>query len=305
MVARDRLLAVFVAVIWGCNFLGIHYMLGQFPPVFAGALRYLLVAIPTILFIPRPKVRLRWLIGYGLGFGTGQYALLFIAMNIGVGTGLASLVVQASAPFTVLLGTFFLRERLSPRQLSGIVLAVGGLALITWHQAEHAALLPVVLVLLAALSWAIGNICARKAEPDNAVRFMLWMSVVPPIPMLVLSLLLEGPGAQWRSLTTLGTSTGLIGLGGLVYVVLLGTLAGSGIWTVLMRRNPAGVVAPFSLLVPVAGMTMSFLLLNERPQLTEILAGLVIVAGVLLGSLPRRQRSTGAASDEELAVSSS
>ncbi|WP_236790680.1 EamA family transporter [Amycolatopsis sp. GM8] len=307
MGARDRLLAVFVAVIWGCNFLAVHYLIGHFPPLFAGALRFLVIAIPTILFIPRPKVKLRWLVGFGLCFGTGQFALLFIALNIGMPTGLASLVLQASAPFTVVLAGFLLRERLSLRQLTGIVLAVGGLAVIAWHQAEHAVLLPVVLTVLAALSWAAGNICARQARPDNGLHFTLWTSVVPPIPMFVLSLIFEGPAAQWHSLATIGTVDGWIGLGGLAYVVLLGTLAGAGIWTTLMRRHPAGVVAPFSLLVPVVGISASFLLLHETPQLTEILAGLVIVAGVLLGSLPNRQRSAEAVSDEEegLAVSSS
>jgi O-acetylserine/cysteine efflux transporter len=302
--ARDRLLALFVAVLWGCNFLAVHYTLTHFPPLFAGALRFLVIAIPTILFVPRPKVQLRWLLGFGLGFGTGQFAFLFIAMNIGMPTGLASLVLQASAPFTVLLGSICLRERLSPRQLTGIALAVAGMAAIAWHQAGHAELLPVVLTLLAALSWGIGNVFARRARPDNGLHFTLWMSVVPPLPMFALSLIFEGPGAQWQSLATLGTASGWVGVGGLTYVVVMGTLVGSGIWTTLMRRNPAGVVAPFSLLVPVVGMTASFLLLGERPQLVEILAGLVIVGGVLLGSLPRRQRSTAAVSDEFVVSSS-
>lgn len=304
MPARDRLLALFVTALWGCNFVAIHYMLGHFPPLFAGALRFLVIAVPTILFIPRPKVKLRWLLGYGLGFGTGQFAFLFIALKIGMPTGLGSLVLQASAPFTVVLGSIFLRERLSPRQLTGIVLAVGGMGVIAWHQAENAALLPVVLTLLAALSWGIGNLCARQARAENGLHFTLWISVVPPIPMLALSLIFEGPGAQWNSLATLGTANGWIGIGGLAYVVVLGTVVGAGIWTTLMRRNPAGIVAPFSLLVPVVGMTASFLLLGEQPQLVEILAGLVIVGGVLLGSLPQRQRSTAAVS-EELSVSSS
>ncbi|GAA5163138.1 EamA family transporter [Amycolatopsis dongchuanensis] len=299
--ARDRLLAVFVAVLWGCNFLAVHYALGHFPPLFTGALRFLVIAIPTVLFVPRPKVKLRWLIGFGLGFGTGQFALLFIAMNIGMPTGLASLVLQASAPFTVLLGSVLLRERLSPRQLAGIVLAVGGMAVIAWHQAEHAVLLPVVLTLLAALSWAVGNICARQARAENGLHFTLWMSVVPPLPMFLLSLVFEGPAADWHALATLNTTGGWIGIAGFAYIVVFGTLVGSGIWTTLMRRHPAGVVAPFSLLVPVVGMSASFLLLAERPALVEVLAGLVVVGGVLLGSLPKRQRSA----DVALAASSS
>ncbi|HKS45393.1 MAG TPA: EamA family transporter [Amycolatopsis sp.] len=291
MSLRDRFLAIGVALLWGINFLAIHAMLGQFPPLLAGALRFAVIAVPTILFIPRPKVRPGWLIGYGLGFGTGQFAFLFLAMDAGMPTGLASLVLQASAPFTVVLAGSFLRERLSARQLTGIALAVGGMAMIAWHRAEAAALLPVLLTLLGALSWAIGNICTRQARPANPLHLALWMSVVPPIPMFALSLLFEGPAAQWHSLATLGTASGWRGLGGLAYVVIVGTVIGTGVWVTLMRRNAAGVVAPFSLLVPVVGMTASFLLLGERPAVIEVFAGIVVVGGVLLGSLRERRRS--------------
>ncbi|WP_033292992.1 EamA family transporter [Amycolatopsis jejuensis] len=285
MAVRDRLLAVFVAVLWGLNFIAIHATLGQFPPMFAGALRFLLIAIPTIFLVPRPKVQLRYLLGYGLGFGTAQFAFLFVAMHLGMPTGLASLVLQAAAPFTVLLGAVLLRERVSGRQLTGILLAVAGMTAIAWQQSGHAALVPLLLTVLAALSWAFANLCMRRAEPDNPLRFTLWMSVVPPLPMLALSFTFEGPAAGWRSLTTLGTPTGLIGLAGLAYVVVIGTVVGSGIWSTLMRRNPAGVVAPFSLLVPVVGLTASFFVLGEVPTVLTLVASAVVIGGVLLGSL--------------------
>jgi O-acetylserine/cysteine efflux transporter len=288
MSPRDRLLAALVAVLWGGNFLAIHATLGHFPPLFAAGLRFAIIAVPAILFVPRPKVKLRWLIGYGLGFGTGQFAFLFIAMNTGMPTGLASLVLQASAPFTVLLGAVFLRERVSGRQLAGTALAVAGMAVIAWQQAGQAALLPVILTLLAALSWAFGNLSSRQAAPSNPLHFTLWMSVVPPLPMFALSLVVEGPGAQWRSLATLNSPSGWSAIAGLVYIVVLATIIGSGIWTTLMGRNPAGVVAPFSLLVPVVGMSLAFVVLGERTTLLETSAAVVVIGGVLLGSLKRK-----------------
>lgn len=301
MSPRDRLLAVLVAVLWGCNFIAIHATLGHFPPLFAAALRFAVIAVPTILFVPWPKVKVRYLIGYGLGFGTGQFAFLFIAMDTGMPTGLASLVLQASAPFTVLLGAVFLRERVTARQLAGISLAVIGMAAIAWQQAGEAALLPVILTLIGALSWAFGNLSSRQAAPDNPLHFTLWMSVVPPLPMFVISLIAEGPSAQWRSLTTLNTPNGWTALLGLTYVVLIGTVVGSGVWTTLMRRNPAGVVAPFSLLVPVVGMSASYFFLNETPTAVEIGAGVVVIGGVLIGSLKRKSPALGLP-DPELAA---
>lgn len=281
---RDRVLAAVVAVLWGINFLATDFGLRQFPPLLMVALRFAVLAVPTLLFVPRPRVRWRWLIGYGLGFGTMQYAFLYLAMRDGMPAGLASVVLQASAPFTVLLGALFLGERLSRGQLGGIALAVVGLGLIVWSRAQLAVALPVLLTLAGGLGWAIGNVCNRQARPDDAVRFTLWMSIVPPLPMLALSLLVEGPDADLHALTTLATPTGWLALAGLTYIVVPATIVGAGIWTTLMRRYPAGVVAPFSLLVPVVGIAAAWLVLGERPTPTELLGAAAVIVGVLLGS---------------------
>lgn len=295
MATRDRLLAALVALLWGGNFLAIHVGLEHFPPLFLAALRFAVIAVPTVLFVPRPRVPTRWLVGYGVGFGTVQFVFLFVAMDIGMPTGLASLVLQASAPFTVLLGALLLRERPSGRQGAGIALAVLGLAAIALARAQSAAVLPVVLTLLGALGWAFGNLASRMAlrsasgagvdaAPPNPLHLTLWMSVIPPVPLLAMSWATEGPAAGWDALRAAGTPEGIPGLLALAYLVVLATVVGSGIWTVLMRRHPAGVVAPYSLLVPVVGMGLAALVLGERPSVVELVAGVVIVGGVLLGT---------------------
>ncbi|WP_343920452.1 EamA family transporter [Agrococcus citreus] len=284
MTTRERLLGVLVAVLWGLNFLAIHLSLEQFPPFFLVALRFALIALPTILLVPRPQVRLRWLLGYGLGFGTLQFLFLYWAMATGLPVGLASLVLQASAPFTVLLGATVLRERLDRAQVAGILLAVAGLTAIGAQQLGTAALGPFLLALLAALGWALGNLSSRLAKPPKPLHLTLWMSVVPVLPMLAVSLWVEGPERIARSLTALDTSTGLWALGGLAYTVVLGTVVGSGIWTWLLSRHPAARVAPFSMLVPVVGLVTAWVVLGETLAAVEIAGAAVVVLGVLLGS---------------------
>jgi drug/metabolite transporter (DMT)-like permease len=284
MPARDRLLAALVALLWGANFLAIHVGLQHFPPLFLAALRFAVIALPTVLLVPRPDVRLRWLLGYGLGFGTVQFLFLFVAMDVGMPPGLASLVLQASAPFTVLLGAVLLRERISARRAVGIALAVLGLAAIAVARAQTAALLPVVLTLLGALGWAFGNLASRLAAPPNPLHLTLWMAVVPPLPLLAASWVVEGPAAGWDALRAAVTPAGVPGLLAVAYIAGLATVLGSGIWTALMRRHPAGVVAPWSLLVPVVGMGLAAALLGERPSGVELAAAVVIVGGVLLGT---------------------
>ncbi|MDT2004470.1 EamA family transporter [Rhodococcus opacus] len=279
MTSRDRLLGLTVVVLWGLNFLAIRAGLDHFPPFFFAALRFFVIAIPVILFVPRPQVPLKWLLVYGLGFGVGQFAFLFWGMHVGMPTGLASLVLQSSAPFTVVLGAVLLRERLRPAQVGGLLMAMAGMALIGWDRAQHAALLPVALTLLAGLSWAVGNIGNRKAASDQPMRLMLWMCVIPPLPMLVLSFVVEGPAAGWDSLTSSLHGNGPLALGGLAYIVILGTIAGSGLWTALLSRYPAGMVAPFSLLVPIVGIGASWLVLHEEPSVLSLIGGAVVIAG--------------------------
>ncbi|MDI9975092.1 EamA family transporter [Rhodococcus sp. IEGM 1307] len=290
MTSRDRLLGLTVVVLWGLNFLAIRAGLDHFPPFFFAALRFFVIAIPVILFVPRPQVPLKWLLVYGLGFGVGQFAFLFWAMHVGMPTGLASLVLQSSAPFTVVLGAVLLRERLRPAQVSGLLVAMAGMTLIGWDRAQHAALLPVALTLLAGLSWAVGNIGNRKAASDQPMRLMLWMCVIPPLPMLALSLGVEGPSAGWNSLTSSLEGTGPLALAGLAYIVILGTVAGSGLWTALLSRYPAGMVAPFSLLVPIVGIGASWLVLHEEPSMLSLIGGVVVIAGAAATQVSGRVR---------------
>ena len=301
MTTRDRLLGLTVVVLWGLNFIAIRVGLDHFPPFFFAALRFAVMAVPVVLFVKFPRVQMRWFLLYAVGFGFGQFAFLFLAMNLGMPTGLASLVLQTSAPFTVLLGVFFLRERLVPAQILGIAIAVAGIVVIGVDRAGHSSIgvgivVPMVLTVLAGLSWAFGNIGSRLAQPDDALRMTLWMSVVPPIPFLALSFATEGPRADLTSLTTLGSSSGLIALAGLAYVVLLGTIAGSGLWTMLMKRYEASRVAPLSLLVPVVGISAAWLLLGEVPSGVEIAGAALVIAGCAAGVLaaPRSRVRAGA-----------
>ena len=300
MPARDRLLAALVAVCWGLNFPAIHLSLEQFPPFFLVALRFALIAVPTLLLVPRPTAPWRWIGLYGLGFGVLQFVFLYLAMSSGMPTGLASLVLQSSAPFTVVLAGVFLRERLTARQGVGILLAVAGLGGIAAHRAGldgGATLVPVLLTLCGGLGWAVGNLGNRRAvqaQPGEPFRLMLWMSVVPPLPLLALSLVVEGPARIADSFQGWASTQGLLALGGLLFTVVVATLVGSGLWTTLMGRHPSSTVAPFSMLVPVVGIGASWLLLRERTSVAELAWGALVIAGRAAGQHRRRQTRTSA-----------
>lgn len=286
MPTRHRLIGLTVVLLWGLNFIAIHAGLEHFPPFFFAALRFAVMAIPVILFVPFPNVPVKWWLLYGVGFGIVQFAFLFLALANGMPTGLASLVLQSSAPFTVILGVLLLGEHMTRRQIGGIAVAVAGMVVIAvdrMHGGAGAGIIPMALTLIAGLGWAFGNLGSRLARSDDPMRLTLWMCVVPPIPLYLMSLVIEGPSAGFDAMSTAFTPTGLVALAGLAYVVLLGTIAGSGLWSYLMSKHPASTVAPFSLLVPVVGITASWILLHEEPSVLQLIGAGIVIVGCLAG----------------------
>jgi O-acetylserine/cysteine efflux transporter len=283
---RDILIATVVAAVWGLNFVVIEVGLRELPPLLFAALRFTLVAFPAVLFVRRPKVPARLVVLVGLFLGVGQFGLLFVGMDLGVPAGLASLVLQCQAMFALGLAAAVLGERPTGRQLAGCAVAFAGIALIATGRAAGVSLAGLALCVAAAASWGASNVTTRIARPPDALALLVWASLVPPLPLAALSLTFEGPHAIGDAFAGVGPA----GIFALLYVVLGATLFGFGTWTALLRRHPAGVVAPFSLLVPVFGLLSAALLLGETPNAAELAGAAVVLAGLVLTNLRRVAR---------------
>jgi O-acetylserine/cysteine efflux transporter len=287
MNSRDLGLALLVVVAWGLNFVVVKVGVTHLPPLLLGALRFVLAAFPALLFVPRPRVPLRLVLAYGLTASVGQFAFLFTAVHLGMPTGLASLVLQSQAFFTLVLTALFLQERWGAHQLAGLGLAGLGLVLIGSAHGAHMPLLGFGLTLAAALSWAASNAITRvigARGPFNQLGLVVWGALVPPIPFLLLSFWLEGPDAIHAALRAFNTEA----LAALVYLSGVATLFGYGVWTRLLSRHPANQVAPFSLLVPVVGLTAGWAVYGEALQAVHLGGGALLMAGLAANLWGRR-----------------
>jgi len=261
----------------------------EVPPLFLAAARFTFAAFPAILFVPRPAVPWSWLIAYGLFLGVGEFGLLFSAIKLGAPSGLSSIILQSQAFFTLILAALTLRERPRPASLAGMAVAALGLLLIAMDENRSGGVgpLPILMVVAAAFCWAAANIIARGMPGGSAAGLMVWSSLVSPLPLLALSLALEGPGAIMAAVQGLS----LVSIGALVYLVLLSTILGYGVWNHLIMRHGASAVAPYSLLVPAFGLSAAALFLGERLRPPAILATGFVAAG--LGLHIRGIRSGG------------
>jgi len=277
MSPRHILLALAIVFAWGVNFVAIRWAVDEVAPLLVTGLRYLFAAIPAVFLVKRPQVRWQILVGYGLAIGVGQFGLLFLSIKLGMPAGLSSLVVQLQAFFTMALAMVFLGERPSPIQWVGAAIAFVGIGVIGLDRLEGAALLPLLLTIGAGAFWGVGNIITKRAGRVDMLGFVIWSALVVPLPMLALSLIFE-PGAIPAALAHLTW----VGGSSIVFIAYAGTVFGYAAWSMLLSRYPAGVVAPFSLLVPIAGIGSAALLLGERVSGIEVAGSALVFAGLLV-----------------------
>ncbi|NGM86235.1 EamA family transporter [Parapusillimonas sp. SGNA-6] len=279
MPLKDWLAAVVVITAWGVNFVVIKIALGEVPPLLLGALRFSVVAFPAILFVRRPKVPGRTIVLYGLTISLGQFVFLFTAMATGMPAGLASLVLQSQAFFTVLIAALVLGEGVRRHNVLGMVVAVVGLFLIAeGAPAGSVPLLAFFLTLVAALSWATGNIVAKGAGKHDMLGLVVWGALIPPLPFLALSAMIEGPATMQAALAGMT----VVGVSAVLYLAVVATIIGYVLWGRLLVRHPVSKVAPLSLLVPVIGLVSSAWLLDERMALVQWVGGAVVMLGLTI-----------------------
>ncbi|HKU11980.1 MAG TPA: EamA family transporter [Sinomonas sp.] len=286
MKPQHAALAVLVAVIWGVNFVAIEVGLRDVPPLVFVALRFALVAVPAVFFVPKPAVSWRVLAGVGLFMSAGQFGLVYLAMHLGMPAGLAPLVLQSQMFFTILLAAAVLKERPTTAQLAGVGAGAVGLVLVAWGRGAIAPLGPLLLVVLAGLSWGVGNTIARSAKGASGLGLVVWSALVVPAPLLALAAIVDGPPAVVGSFAHLTPEAWLSTL----FTVGLSSLVGYSAWNSLLGRYPAAAVVPYTLLVPPVGMAAAWLAFGELPQPLEVGGGALLLSGVVT-TLHRGARS--------------
>ncbi|MBV7538851.1 EamA family transporter [Duganella sp. sic0402] len=264
---RDLLSALLVVVIWGTNFVAMKVGLRSMTPFQLGAARYIFAMLPLIIFIRPPKLPAKWVIAYGLSQGVGQFGFLFLSLKVGMSASLASVILQTQVFFTAIFGFMLLKEHTSRALRGGLALAAVGLGCFAMNFFESGHVSDITpagfaLCLLGAAMWAVSNIVVRGAQKTapgfDVISFMVWCSAVPIIPFVLLSLAFDDAATRWQ-----WTSAPFTTWIAVAYLGWMSTILGYALWTRLLKRYPVNRVAPFSLGVPVAGITSGMLILGD------------------------------------------
>lgn len=284
---RHFLLALAVVSVWGSNFVVIKVALGHLPPLLFASLRFSMVLIPAIFFLPHPAVKWQNIAWYGVLIGVGQFGLLYVAMNGHISPGIASLVLQIQVFFTIALSMRFTRERVRGYQWLALAMAAGGIVVIVLHTDGTTTPLGLTLVLLAALAWAGGNMAAKQGAPSNMLAYVVWSSAFALPPLFALSLAIEG----WDAALLAVRQADAVTWAAVAWQAWANTLFGYVAWGWLLARHPAATITPMALLVPVFGMGTSALLLGEALPMWKLAAAALVMTGLALNLLWPRLRA--------------
>ncbi|WP_058533431.1 EamA family transporter [Legionella saoudiensis] len=280
------ILALIVVFVWGLNFLFVSIGLTEISPLLLCALRFLVASVPAIFFVKLPKKSFKMVALYGLVMFALQFALLFIGMSFGMPAGIASILIQVQVFFSMFFAIFFLGEQPNIGQIIGALVSFSGIALVAMHFDHDISLIGFIFILAAAATWGIGNLITKqiKTEHVSMISLIVWGSFVACIPMFLISLMVEGITNFTYTFAHLTWK----GAGAVLYIVFASTWVGYGLWNWLMARYPVGMVAPFTLLVPVVAMVSSVFFLGEPFYMWKLVAGLLVISGLCINILGSR-----------------
>jgi O-acetylserine/cysteine efflux transporter len=269
-----------MVLLWGVNFVVIKLGLTGVSPFVLGGLRMLATALPAIFFFPRPRIPPLVYLGFAGFTFVGQFSLLFWAIKVGMPSGLAAVVQQSQALFTVIFAALVFGER--PRRAHVVGICIAGLGLV-WLATTRGASFPIAGFLLTAcgaVCWALGNLVSRSLSRHtvNALAFVLWSSLLASPPFFLLAWIVEGG-------ETVAASFGRMTARSWVAVLYLGlgaTLGGYGLWNRLLKAYPTALVTRFPLLVPVVALICGRLVFGEEISAAQAAASALVVAGVAL-----------------------
>ncbi|EAN1747780.1 EamA family transporter [Salmonella enterica] len=275
----DLFVGFLVTVLWGANFAVIELGLRDLDPFILTFLRFTFCAFPLVFFIKKPEgISLISIALYGVIFGVGLWWVVNFAMFNGLSAGLSSVFLQFSAFFTIVLSCFFLGEKINKIHISGIVTAFVGLIMIIHFSEESSTIKGVFFVIIAAMSWAVCNIIVKLTRPANMIAFIVWSSLFSAPAVLIMTVYVKG----WGGVLSIPDDITVVSSFSVLFQAYITTVVGYMIWNNLMKKYPATEVAPLSLFVPVSGVITSYLFLDERLSVQQLISVIVVITGIFI-----------------------
>ena len=270
----ELLLAASVPLLWGIGFTFAKAGLNEFPPLFLMGLRFTLAALTLVWFVPIPRGQLKQIFWISLVGSTLQYGMTFTGLSM-LDASLAIIIIHLEVPFSVLLAAIVLKDKPGIQRILGMLISFAGIVLIAGQPSLSEQLPAILLTAAGAMTWAVGQIMVKRLEnPPSGFALTAWIGVFSGPQMILGSFMFED--SQWESLS----NASWIGWGVILYLALIMTVLGYGIWYHVLSRNHVSKVMPVMLLLPVFTIASSMLFLGEEPSPMIFIGAAVVIGGV-------------------------
>jgi len=279
--AKHVVMAFFIVVLWGLNFVALKIAVLSLPPIFLAGLRFLLISIPWIFFVEKPKVSKRQFITLPITLGVLQYSLLYYGMSTGLSAGLSAVILQTQSFFTVIMSTILIKEKPRLNEILGLLIGALGVMILLINNNGDFKIEAVLIILAAAISWGIANIQLKNLGNVNMVSFLVWISPFAAIVLFIISFILEYDLVLNIDFSNVEIKVFL----SIFYTAYLSTVIGFTMWQYLLNKYKSVQITPYGLLVPVTGSIFGYIILSEVLEIYQIIAGIVIIIGLMVISL--------------------
>jgi O-acetylserine/cysteine efflux transporter len=270
----ELILAASVPLLWGIGFTFAKAGLNEFPPLFLMGLRFSLASLVLVWFVPIPRSQLKQIFWISFVGSTLQYGMTFTGLSM-LDASLAIIIIHLEVPFSVLLAAIILKDKPGIQRILGMLISFAGIVLIAGQPSLRGQLSAILLTAAGAMMWAVGQVMVKRLEnPPSGFALTAWIGVFSGPQMILGSFIFED--SQLESLS----NASWIGWGVILYLALIMTVLGYGIWYSVLSRNPVSKVMPVMLLLPVFTIASSMFFLGEHPSLMIFMGAAVVIGGV-------------------------
>ncbi|EKO3386450.1 EamA family transporter [Vibrio fluvialis] len=286
MQGRDLLLIISVMAIWGFNFSMIKLGVSEMDPLLIAAARFFCATFPIIFFVRKPNVQWRYLMAYGLVFGTGIWGMASCSITFGLSSGMASVLLQTDVLTTVLVGVLLYKEVISARMAAGIVVSVVGLVVSIIYTNGNVTLAGVLFIMISAICWPLAGVIVRKSSTRSAFAFNIWGMLFAPLPLVALSVGMNG----WDVLSTTYQQWNSNAWISVLFQAYPTTVFGYWVWNKMVLKYPMSQLAPMTLLVSVFALLSGYAIYDEQLSLAQWVSCSTFLLGIGLVLYPQSKK---------------
>ncbi|MCZ6559287.1 MAG: DMT family transporter [Gammaproteobacteria bacterium] len=288
MAAKDIFLTLLINLIWGFNVIVAKYGVGQIPPILFTFLRFAIVAAILLPVLRIHRGQMHAIIFVAITTGCIHFTLTYKGLAMAADVSSVAIAMQLGIPFATVLSMVFLGEKIRLWRWLGLLMAFGGIMLISFDPHVFAYRNALFLVVLGSLFGASGLLVAKKLKGVGVFELQSWIAMISWPLLLGMSLVTE-PG-QFAVLQ----QADLLVWGAVLYTALAASVLAHSAMYYLIQRYDLSLVMPTFLLATVFAVIFGVTMLDDQLTMRMMVGGSCTLLGVLL-ILMRQVRKPGTA----------